>query len=81
MGPLAAEIADRFGVDRRKSASLLDSFSCLTQGLLPYGAQMLMAAGLASLSPLEIMGHLYYPVALGLCALISIWVKNRRRAA
>ncbi|MBQ3187703.1 MAG: Na+/H+ antiporter NhaC family protein [Alistipes sp.] len=79
VGPLAAEIADRFGVDRRKSASLLDSFSCLTQGILPYGAQMLMAAGLASLSPLEIMGYLYYPVALGLCAIVSILVKNRRR--
>ncbi len=81
VGPLAAEIADRFGVDRRKSASLLDSFSCFTQGLLPYGAQMLMAAGLASLSPLQIMGYLYYPVVLGVCALISIWIKNRRRAA
>ena len=78
VGPLAAEIADRFGVDRRKSASLLDSFSCFTQGLLPYGAQMLMAAGLASLSPLEIMGYLYYPVVLGVCATISIWIKRRK---
>ena len=78
VGPLAAEIADRFGVDRRKSASLLDSFSCFTQGLLPYGAQMLMAAGLASLSPLEIMGYLYYPVVLGVCAMISIWIKRRK---
>lgn len=78
IGPLAAEIADRFGVDRRKSASLLDSFSCFTQGLLPYGAQMLMAAGLASLSPLEIMGYLYYPVVLGVCATISIWIKRRK---
>lgn len=81
VGPLAAEIADRFGVDRRKSASLLDSISCFTQGMLPYGAQMLMAAGLASLSPLQIMGYLYYPVVLGVCALISIWIKNRRRTA
>ena len=78
VGPLAAEIADRFGVDRRKSASLLDSFSCFTQGLLPYGAQMLMAAGLASLSPLEIMGYLYYPVVLGVCAMISIWIQRRK---
>lgn len=78
VGPLAAEIADRFGVDRRKSASLLDSFSCFTQGLLPYGAQMLMAAGLASLSPLEIMGYLYYPVVLGVCATISIWIKRHK---
>ncbi|MBR5820661.1 MAG: Na+/H+ antiporter NhaC family protein [Alistipes sp.] len=79
VGPLAAEIADRFGVDRRKSASLLDSFSCFTQGLLPYGAQMLMAAGLASLSPLEIMGYLYYPFALGVCAVISILIKKRAK--
>ncbi|MBR5465492.1 MAG: Na+/H+ antiporter NhaC family protein [Alistipes sp.] len=79
VGPLAAEIADRFGVDRRKSASLLDSFSCFTQGMLPYGAQMLMAAGLASLSPLEIMGRLYYPFALGVCAVISILVKKRAK--
>lgn len=81
VGPLAAEIADRFGVDRRKSASLLDSISCFTQGMLPYGAQMLMAAGLAALSPLEIMGHLYYPFALGFCTVISILIKNRRRTA
>lgn len=81
VGPLVAEIADRFGVDRRKSASLLDSISCFTQGMLPYGAQMLMAAGLASLSPLEIMGHLYYPFALGFCTVISILIKNRRRTA
>lgn len=81
VGPLAAEIADRFGVDRRKSASLLDSISCFTQGMLPYGAQMLMAAGLASLSPLEIMGHLYYPFALGFCTVISILIKNRRHTA
>lgn len=79
VGPLAAQISKRFGVDPRKSASLLDSFSCFTQGLLPYGAQMLMAASLASLSPLDIMGRLYYPVILGTCAVISILVKKRRR--
>lgn len=78
VGPLAAEIADRFGVDRRKSASLLDTFSCFTQGLLPYGAQMLMAAGLASLSPIEIMGYLYYPLILGLCAVVAIVVRRRK---
>lgn len=77
VGPLAAEIADRFGVDRRKSASLLDTFSCFTQGLLPYGAQMLMAAGLASLSPIEIMGYLYYPLILGLCAVVAIVIRRK----
>ena len=78
VGPIAADIADRFGVDRRKSASLLDTFSCFTQGLLPYGAQMLMAAGLAAISPLEIMAHLYYPLLLGLCAVAAIFVRRRR---
>lgn len=77
VGPLAAEIADRFGVDRRKSASLLDTFSCFTQGLLPYGAQMLMAAGLASLSPIEIMGYLYYPLVLGACAVVAIVIRRK----
>ena len=78
VGPIAADIADRFGVDRRKSASLLDTFSCFTQGLLPYGAQILMAAGLAAISPLEIIVHLYYPVILGLCAVVAIFVRARR---
>ena len=79
VGPIAADIADRFGVDRRKSASLLDTFSCFTQGLLPYGAQILMAAGLAAISPLEIIVDLYYPVILGGCAVVAIFVRNRRR--
>ncbi len=78
VGSIAREIADRFGVDRRKSASLLDTFSCFTQGLLPYGAQLLMAASLAAISPLEIIGKLYYPFLLGFCAVISIFVKRRR---
>ena len=78
VGPIAADIADRFGVDRRKSASLLDTFSCFTQGLLPYGAQILMAAGLAAISPLEIIVHLYYPVILGGCAVVAILVRARR---
>ena len=78
VGSIAREIADRFGVDRRKSASLLDTFSCFTQGLLPYGAQLLMAAGLAAISPLEIIGYLYYPLLLGLCAVVAIFVKRRR---
>ncbi len=81
VGSIAREIADRFGVDRRKSASLLDTFSCFTQGLLPYGAQLLMAASLAAISPLEIIGKLYYPLLLGLCAVVAILVKRRKRAS
>ena len=79
VGPIARTIADRFGVSRRRSASLLDTFSCFTQGLLPYGAQMLMAAGLAGLSPLEIMRNLYYPVILGAVALLAIICRYPRR--
>lgn len=72
VGSIARDIASRFGVDPRKSASLLDTFSCFTQGLLPYGAQILMAAGLASLSPLAIIGKLYYPMIMGFCAVLAV---------
>ncbi len=78
VGPIARDVADRFGVDRRKSASLLDTFSCFTQGLLPYGAQLLMAAGLTALSPLEIIAKLYYPMILGICSLLAILFRYPR---
>ena len=79
VGPIARRIADRFGVDRRRSASLLDTFSCFTQGLLPYGAQLLMAAGLTGLSPLGIIRYLYYPVVLGAVALLPILLRWPRK--
>ena len=72
VGPLAKDISARFGLDPRKTASILDTFSCLVQGILPYGAQMLMASGLAGVSALSIIGHLYYPFALGVMAVLSI---------
>lgn len=72
VGPLAKDISSRFGLDPRKTASILDTFSCLVQGILPYGAQMLMAAGLSGVSALSIIGHLYYPFALGIMACLSI---------
>jgi Na+/H+ antiporter NhaC len=72
VGPLAKDISARFGLDPRKTASILDTFSCLIQGMLPYGAQMLMASGLAGVSALAIIGNLYYPFALGLMACLSI---------
>ena len=78
-GPLAHDIATRFGVNNRKSASLLDTFSCLAQGLIPYGAQMLMAAGLASISPASIVPYLYYPMVMGLFALLSIFFRYPRK--
>lgn len=78
-GPIARNIALRFRLDRRKTASILDTFSCLTQSLIPYGAQMLIAAGLASISPLNIIGSLYYPFCMGLFALLSILLRYPKR--
>lgn len=72
VGPLANDIAEKFRIDKRKSASILDTFSCVIQGCIPYGAQMLIAAELAQLSPLEIIRYLYYPMALAVFASASI---------
>ena len=79
VGPLARHITERFGLDPRKSASILDTFSCLVQGILPYGAQMLMAAGLSGVSALSITANLYYPFALGLVACASIIFRFPRK--
>ena len=75
VGPLANDIATRYGVDKRKSASILDTFSCVVQGIIPYGAQMLIAAKLASLSPLSIVEYLYYPLGILAMALFSIFAR------
>lgn len=72
VGPLAAEIADQYKIDKRRSASILDIFSCVIQGIIPYGAQMLIAAELASVSPLNIIEYLYYPIVLCIFAILSI---------
>ena len=81
VGPVARDIADRYGVDRRMSASLLDTFSCFAQGLIPYGAQLLMAAGLAAISPFDIIGYLYYPICLGVIAVLGILFRFPRKYA
>ena len=72
VGPIARELSERYGISSRKSASLMDTASCFAQGLLPYGAQLLMASGLAAISPLEIIPHLYYPMAIGVMVVFSI---------
>ena len=79
VGPLASDIAERFKVDKRKCASLLDTFSCIVQGIIPYGAQMLIAAELSQLSPIAIIRHLYYPISLALFALGSILIRYPRK--
>ena len=79
VGPLANDIAEQYKVDKRKSASILDTFSCVVQGIIPYGAQMLIAASLTQLSPLSIICYLYYPMALGAAVLLSILFRYPKR--
>lgn len=79
VGPMARDIADKYGIDKRLSASLLDTFSCFTQGLIPYGAQLLMAAGLAAITPFDIIAYLYYPMALGAIATLGILFNYPRK--
>ena len=79
VGNIAKKIGDKFGVDNRKAASILDTFSCAVQGLIPYGVQMLLAAGLANLSPMDILPYLYYPLAIGIAALFSILFRYPKR--
>jgi Na+/H+ antiporter NhaC len=79
VGGIAKQIGDKYGVDNKKAASILDTFSCAVQGVIPYGAQLLMAAGLASLNPVNIIPYLYYPMAIGIAALLSILLRYPRR--
>ena len=78
-GEIARDITHRFSLDPRKSASILDTFSCVVQGIIPYGAQILMASGLAGISTLSIIGYLYYPFILLLFALLSILLRVPKR--
>ena len=71
-GSIAKDISDRFSIDPRKTASILDTFSCMVQGIIPYGAQVLMASSLASVTPTAIIPYLYYPFLMGLCAILAI---------
>ncbi len=79
VGGIAKRIGEHFGVDNRKCASILDTMSCCVQGLIPYGAQMLMAAGLASVNPVAIVPYLYYPMAIGVATILAILVRYPRR--
>ena len=79
VGNISKNIGDKFGVDNRKAASILDTFSCTVQGLIPYGVQMLLAAGLSGLSPMDILPYLYYPAAIGVAALLAICLRYPKR--
>ena len=78
-GPIAREISGDFGVTPRRSASLLDMFSSMGQGLIPYGAQLLAAAGLTGLTPFEIIPYCFYPILMGVSGLVFIFIKKRTR--
>ena len=79
VGGISKSVSAQFGIDPRKSASLLDTFSCLIQGFLPYGAQLLLASQLAATTPLSIAQYLYYPLALGVCAITAIAFRLPRK--
>ena len=79
VGNIAKQIGDRYGVDNRKCASILDTFSCCIQGVIPYGAQILMAAGLAQINPVSIIPFLYYPLAIGVSSILSIMLRYPKR--
>lgn len=76
---IARDISNRFGLDPRRVASILDTFSCTMQGLIPYGAQLLMASAIAKCNPVELIPYLYYPLALGVCALVAILMGQGRK--
>jgi Na+/H+ antiporter NhaC len=79
VGDISKHIANQYDVDARRAASILDTFSCAVQGILPYGAQILIASGLAKLSPIEIIPHLYYPMMMGVMGIICILFRFPRK--
>ena len=79
VGDISKQIGDRYGVDNKKCASILDTFSCFVQGIIPYGAQLLIAAGLAAISPVSMLPYIYYAYALGLAALLAILFRYPKR--
>ena len=81
VGPIAKDISQRYGISPRRSASILDTVSCFTQGILPYGMQTLMAVSLTVLTPIDVFTHLYYPMLIGLAVFLSILFKRNKKAS
>jgi len=79
VGGIVNDISEKFDIPKRRAASLMDTFSCFVQGIIPYGAQLLMAAGLTGLATTQIIPYLYYPFAVGICVLISIFLSRKKR--
>lgn len=71
-GPIAKDISEEFDISPRRSASLLDIFTSVGQGLIPYGAQLLSAASLTGLTPFNIMPYLFYPILMAISAILFI---------
>ena len=78
-GPIAKEISDEYGVDPKRSASLLDMFTSVGQGLIPYGAQLLSAATLTGLTPFDMLPYLVYPMLMAVCGIAAIILNGRRK--
>ncbi len=79
VGGIVNDISEKFDIPKRRAASLMDTFSCFVQGIIPYGAQLLMAAGLTGLATTQIIPYLYYPFAVGICVLVSIFLSRKKR--
>ena len=79
VGGIVNDISEKFDIPKRRAASLMDIFSCFVQGIIPYGAQLLMAAGLTGLATTQIIPYLYYPFAVGICVILSIFISFRRK--
>lgn len=79
VGPIAKDISNEFDLEPKRVAGIMDMFSCVFQGIIPYGAQLISAAGLAALSPFAIMKFLFYPYIMGICAIISIYIHWRNK--
>ncbi|MDU1903234.1 MAG: Na+/H+ antiporter NhaC family protein [Dysgonomonas sp.] len=78
-GPIARKIGDQYDIDGRRMASLIDTFSCSTQGLLPYGAQLLIASSLAGVSAVSILPYSYYPMLMGIASIGAIILQRPRK--
>jgi Na+/H+ antiporter NhaC len=78
VGDIARNLSHEYRISPRRAASLMDTTSCFVQGVIPYGAQLLMASGLAAVSPLEIIPYLYYPMAVGVAMLLTVFVRGRK---
>ena len=79
VGGIVNDISDKYNIPKRRAASLMDIFSCFVQGIIPYGAQLLMASGLTGLATTQIIPYLYYPFAVGICVLLSILFSNNSK--